>query len=369
MVESDEVPRPQTKREFGAAAHLANMSVRRAQALAFVDLSQGRGLEIGPLDAGIADPAAHAVSYVDVFDAEGIRVHYAQDDNVLLELIPEIHYPLYEGDSYRPLAEAAAPGAPFDWVIASHVIEHVPDVIGWLNEIASLTAPEAALLLAVPDRRYCFDRHRPPTTVGQAIEAHELGFTRPSIRAIYDFFSAAVTVDTASLWRGGTPPSFERRMFDAQQVDQQVARGRAGDYIDTHVWTWTPQAFVEQIREFRALGLADWYVEKIDQSPDTFEFWVLLRRCGTDGLAGANEVHSAIELPGWLVDEWAVVPAEFTPSSDVPDGSEALAEVERLTRRVAALELKLKRLRESRAMRVGNAALAAPRAVRRWVRR
>jgi hypothetical protein len=191
-------------------------------------------------------------------------------------------------------------------VIASHVIEHVPDVIGWLAQIAELSADGACLLLAVPDRRYCFDRHRPATTVGQALQAHELAETRPSTRAIYDHYTEMVNVDTAALWAGARPPGRGAHVYRLADASAAVDRGRAGEYVDSHVWTFTPWAFLELIQDLRRLSLCDWYVERIEPRVNDVEFHAVLRRGHRDGRAVAvKEPQPPSELPGWLYDESA----------------------------------------------------------------
>lgn len=299
--------RPLTKRDAGVEAQREVMAARRAHFLAYFDFSQGRGLEIGPLDSGIADPECHDVSFVDVFDTAGTREHYADDPNVILELIPPVDFPLYADGRFRTLSEATAEGAPFDWVIASHVIEHVPDVIGWLQQIAEITDDDARLVLAVPDRRYCFDRHRPPTTTGQALEAHEQQATRPGTRAVYDYFRTAVTVDTTDLWRGCRPPGRDARMHDLPATLANLARAREGEYVDCHVWTFTPQSFLEQVREWRELGLAPWYVERVDEVKGSVEFHAILRRAPRGPqdpqVPPVDEPELASDLPDWLEHE------------------------------------------------------------------
>ncbi len=52
---------------------------------------------------------------------------------------------------------------PADLLVASHVIEHVPDLITWLREIASVLKPTGQARLAIPDRRYTFDLLRVET--------------------------------------------------------------------------------------------------------------------------------------------------------------------------------------------------------------
>ncbi len=271
--------------------------------------------------------------YVDIFDSAGLREHYANDPNVHLELIPDVDFPHYVGGEFRDLATAAAPGAPFDWVIASHVIEHIPDFVSWLQQIAGLTAAGGALLLAVPDRRHTFDRHRPPTTVGQALEAHELGHTRPGTRALHDFPATVIRMTPRDLGRRKPIPGKERRVHpDLTEAIRQVERGRAGEYVDCHVWLWTPTDFLHQIQELRELGVIDWFVETIaPQSRKAGEFLVVLRRAA-DGQApdGLTEPDPGTDLPGWLHDE-------ISPFQE---------EIVRLEGRVARLQGRVENLRE-----------------------
>lgn len=348
---------PRTKREIGVETQLAHRRARREQFLELHDFSQGYGLEIGPLDAGIADESTDDVRFVDVFDQAGIREHYANDPGVIVELIPEIHYPILRDGRFQTLSEATAEGAPFDWAIASHVIEHVPDVIGWLQQIAKVTRDDARLILAVPDRRYCFDRHRPPTTTGQALEAYEQQATRPGSRALYDFFRAAVSVDTLSLWRGERPPGREARMHDLTTTMANVERARAGEYVDCHVWTFTPQSFLEQIKEWRELGLSEWYVERVVEVPRSVEFHAVLRRGSrdlADDPARADEPDLASDLPDWL-------DTEFELRARV---AELQGRVRRLRKRNAELNNRLKQADVPVATRIRRGALRRVRALR-----
>ena len=351
-----------TRRELGAAAHLESTEARRSHFLKLFDFSRGRGLEIGPLDSGIAAPEQHDVRYVDVFDAERIRAHYAEDPGVIPELVPEIDYWLIDDDGLtRTLSEAARPGAPYDWVIASHVIEHVPDLIGWLREIASITKDGGALVLAVPDRRYSFDRHRPPTTTGQALEAHEGAHSRPSIRAVYDFCRSAVAVDTVALWEGVRPPGREAAMFDDAGIRASLDRVRAGEYVDCHVWTFTARGFVQQLAELREFGLCDWYVERLDVPKNSVEFHAILRKLPSGHESDSvefSEVHASRDLPDWLEDEWLA--QERTRVLE--------AEVKVLRRRNRRLSSRLDALERSARFRVGKALVAPLGAVRRRLR-
>jgi Methyltransferase domain len=280
---------------------------RRSRLWALQDFSQGRGLEVGPLHEAIVGRDEADVRYVDVHDQAGLRAHYADDPGVPVDAIPEIDYTLVKPDgSTVSLADACREGAPFAWVVASHVIEHVPDVIGWLENLAEIVEDDGALVLMVPDRRYCFDVHRPPTTVGQMLEASELQATRPTTRAIYDYFSAAVNNDVRELW-AGLPPDYSQRMHTTDQALGKVAEGRSGSYVDCHVWLFTPESFLEQMHELRTIGQSSWIVDSMHPTRHHhIEFMVRLRRIprGQDTRSEQpGELLATTQLPEWLAEQ------------------------------------------------------------------
>ncbi len=115
------------------------------------DLSEGRGLELGPLHRPIATRDQTDVRYLDVQDQAGIQAHYAGDPGVDTAQIPPIDYFLQQPDGrILSLREAAGPGAPYDWVVASHVIEHIPDVIAWLQDLGEARTRRGAAAAGRP---------------------------------------------------------------------------------------------------------------------------------------------------------------------------------------------------------------------------
>ena len=320
---------------------------RRSRLWALQDFSQGRGLEVGPLHEAIVGRDEADVRYVDVHDQDGLRAHYRDDPGVPVDAIPEIDYTLVKPDGTTvSLAEACREGAPFSWVVASHVIEHVPDVIGWLENLAELVEDDGALVLMVPDRRYCFDVHRPPTTVGQMLEARELGASRPTTRAVYDYFSAAVHNDVLDLW-AGLPPNYDRRMHTTEQALAKVAEGRSGTYVDCHVWLFTPESFLEQMHELRTIGESSWIVDSMHPTRlHHIEFMVRLRRIprGADTTGEQpGELVATATLPEWAAEQAngrlrvAMVESELDA---------ARREVRQLKRRLARRRATLTRVRK-----------------------
>lgn len=140
---------------------------RRHYLLALIDPATQRGLEIGALCKPVVPPAAGRIEYVDHLPTEALREKYAADPNVDIDQIVPVNY--VWGASTLP---EAVGDQRFDYVIASHVIEHVPDPIGWFKEIAAVLKPGGVLSLAIPDKRWTFDCRREVTSASALIESY-----------------------------------------------------------------------------------------------------------------------------------------------------------------------------------------------------
>ena len=344
---------------------------RRARFAEFFDFGAGHGLEIGPLAKPIAVRPAADVSYVDITDRAGLVAHYADDPGVDTDAIPELDFWLTQPHGIVTIDEACAAGAPFDWVVASHVVEHVPDVIGWLQQIAAITADGGTLVLAVPDRRYCFDVHRPPTTVGQALEAHESGDRRPRTRAVFDYFHQVVTLAPADAWAGRVPGT-EARIHSLDAAVDFTRRAREGEYVDSHVWLFTPAEFVAFVDDLGRLGLVDLAVARlVPTRRNELEFYVLLSR-----LPRGADAASADEQRAWMHQAvLASLSAEELPDGPDRELREASARIARLERRLARATRQRDRARRrvqqltgSTRWRAGGIVTAAylRRRLRRW---
>jgi hypothetical protein len=277
-------------------------------------MHDGPGLEIGPLAAPIALKSFCDVRYVDVLETDRLREHYRDDPSVDLDLIPELDFWLQSADgTFRSLQDAVRGSAPYRWVIASHVVEHVPDLIGWLADIAAVLEDWSPLILAVPDQRYSFDVLRTPTTVGQILQAHLSADRVPSVRAVYDHFSGAVLAPADRVWSGWLPTSSDAVHYHSQQEAYEKAlEASRGDYVDAHVWTFEPDTFADQIAELGRLELVDFYVDEIiDTARDELEFYVRLVRLprrGDPDLIERQRQHTPSRPAPVVVEEPAGTP-------------------------------------------------------------
>lgn len=258
---------------------------RRARIVEPIGPLTGRGLEIGALEHPIVERGDAEVLYVDHADTDELREKYAGDENVGAIVEVDVVW----GDS--PLAAALGPRVPVDWVVASHVIEHVPNPIGWLDELASVMRDGAVLSLAIPDKRYCFDIHRRQTNAADIVGAWLAGSHRPNPAAVYEFYACLADVDASQAWAGAyTVEPFDE---DVERGIEWARRSAATDaYFDVHCWTFTPRSFLEILRTLFRAGLTSFRVAAFTETlPNELEFMCALERLPRtlDGDAARDE--------------------------------------------------------------------------------
>ncbi|GGF74831.1 hypothetical protein GCM10007301_38370 [Azorhizobium oxalatiphilum] len=187
--------------------------------------------------------------------------------------IEEVDYVWSDGD----LSEAipADQHGTFDAFIASHVIEHTTDVVSFLRSAQTVVSAGGAIILAVPDKRKCFDFYRPVSTTGDAIAAHRERRTRHNAKTQFD-----ASVFCVSKGGHGWPiddlraPHLEHD-FGAALDTLDLAN--SSEYVDAHNWIFTPASFELMILELAALGFLDMRVEFVAEAP-AVEFHARLRK-------------------------------------------------------------------------------------------
>jgi SAM-dependent methyltransferase len=310
-----------------------------------VDVANLRGLEVGPLVHPIVTAEDGSIYYADHAPTEDLRKKYAADPCVDEQKITSVDFVW----GALTLAEAAAAAAPFDYVVASHVLEHVPDLVGWLREVAEVLEPGGRLCLMIPDRRLTFDVRRRPSDLAEIVEAHLLHLRRPALRATFDHFSRHVDVDNGALWRG-TPAYPEGTPIDlAKGWDVAKRSVETEDYIDTHCWVFSDAEFVALMGDLMRMNLIDFrFVGFTAPQVGDLEFFAVLERLD-DTSSPADRLSIALgSLPA--ADSMATVPLPPPPEQFDP----AVVTAETLSKREIALIRRKRRTMEKAYTLIGR---------------
>lgn len=248
---------------------------RRRRLLARVDTSGRRGLEIGALANPVLEPGTPGVLFADRVSTAELRALYAGHERADgLDLSRLVPVDVVIGDG--TVAAALGSRGPVDYVVASHVIEHVADPTGWLRDLSDCLVEGGLLWLVVPDKRFTFDHFRAPTTLRELLEAHLGGWRRPSPGQVYDAVAHGVPVEPLDVWRGRPirrpPPAHAQALALARSA-------AAGAFHDTHCTVWTPGQFAGVVGALIAADLVPLEFARLEPTPlPHLEFYVTLRK-------------------------------------------------------------------------------------------
>lgn len=288
----------------------------------------GPGVEVGPSHNPTAPKReGYQVHIIDCLDREGL-VERFRAHSVRLENIEEVDF-LWRGEPY---AELTGRRHHYDWVIASHVVEHTPDLIGFLQECDSLLKPGGVLSLAIPDKRYCFDYFRPIAGLGKVIDAHDRRLTRHTAGTAVEFTLNASKREGMIAWSNSHPgrTDLTHDLTAARKVME--AAERSSKYQDFHAWCFTPHSFRLLIEDLFALGRISLREVAFFDSAGC-EFFVTLGRHGAGSGLSRPEL---LEHIGRELSEEHLTEESRQWEKKLAAGEEARAEVERERRRFKA---------------------------------
>ncbi len=232
------------------------------------------GLEFGPLTSPLVGRHEGRVEYVDHASTADLRRKYADDRNVDVSQLVEIDHVLEHGRLPTTVQQQS-----YEYIIAAHVFEHLPNPLGWLRECADVLQPGGAIGLTIPDKRFTFDRLRPCTVLADWVEADLLDRRQPSPRSVFEGALLSVPMPLGETWH--RPPSL------AEMAPQGVgrlpwvlglARKATGDYFDIHCTIVTPGSCLSLLADAAELDLHPFRLSAFrDTDFGGYEFHVQLR--------------------------------------------------------------------------------------------
>jgi len=250
---------------------------RRKNLLSSLDIQAGPVLEIAPLYRPMVLKSDCEVYYCDCCDTnESSKKH----NNYTHDQIVEIDFVWLPGTELS----SASPISSFQTCVASHVLEHVPNPIGWLNSIFEVIPIGGVIALALPAKEYCFDLFRQDTSVAQLLDLWFRKPTLPTTLQIYDFLSKSVGTGFKNTPSDSIASCISecRRDYSNQQAlefSQHVWNNKA--YLDCHCSVFSLETFPSIFNELVELGIINCRVDACFSCPETpSEFYVHLVKLG-----------------------------------------------------------------------------------------
>ncbi|MGH6862257.1 MAG: class I SAM-dependent methyltransferase [Phyllobacterium sp.] len=251
---------------------LSKIAVARRQYLARHVASFGSIAELGAFDNPVfSSDLDDDVKYIDWFSKEELIDMHKNNPRRNFARAVDVDYVIKDHLFARHIS------ARFDTISGSHVIEHIADVISWLNQLESLLSPGGRLFLAIPDRRYTFDFYRKESTAVEMVRASVDRLQRPDTWQLFDHFYYHQKVDCQAIWSGQAPSKFSPR-FDLDDALQRAERA-SSTYTDAHCWVFTPESFKRAMDDLFVGGFTKLSVHHVEPTmKNENEFWAIMRK-------------------------------------------------------------------------------------------
>lgn len=254
----------------------------------------GLGLEIGPSHNPIAPKKeGFNVHILDHLSADDLRKKYFDqgDYGVNIENIEDVDF-IWTG---QPYSELIGSSNCYDWIIASHVVEHIPDLLSYLRQCTELLKEGGLISLVVPDKRYCFDYFSKQSTTGNILDAYYERRTKPTPGQIFDHFANSIKCGGRVAWSDDLNGGEKEFMYTFLQAQEKLQDAIAEEYyIDAHCWKFTPSSFIFLISDLNKLGLIDLSI-KHHFDTEGCEFYITLEKSASSIDFNRMEAISRIE--------------------------------------------------------------------------
>jgi hypothetical protein len=212
-----------------------------------IQLKDKKGLEFGPFDRPLYRQEDYDVIYADVVSTEELvlRAHEYPARN------PAAVCPIEIDLGKTTLSAYFSHHAKVDFVACSHMLEHTPNLIGWLHEVATILNPAGRIFIVYPDRRYTYDILRPFTSIAALLDRDRRGLTKPAFDTVLEHYIYYREVRAGQIWNRlvdpeAIPPTFPLNVAVANATTSQF------EYVDVHCNVFSDSEFEETIRYLSA---------------------------------------------------------------------------------------------------------------------
>lgn len=217
-------------------------------------LLSGKGLEIGALHERASLPSKCRVEYCDAISKEEA-----------MKLFPEIkHHKLVDVKYICNLDEQGLnifSDNTFDFIILSHVIEHVANPINVVKELFRAVRPGGIVLIAAPDKTYTFDKNRGITPFSHLLAEFNQGVKDVTDDHYIDFIK-------------NVHP--EMMQYDTEKFNEAVKKVKSRR---EHAHVWTSDSFKDfLLSTFKELNISARLLMENKASQNGLEYYGLWQK-------------------------------------------------------------------------------------------
>jgi 2-polyprenyl-3-methyl-5-hydroxy-6-metoxy-1,4-benzoquinol methylase len=210
-----------------------------------IDSSGIKILEIGAFDYPTFSRDEANISYCDYFTKEELFANYNSAKPERVKNAVDIDYVIKDNNFSKYINQK------FDLVIANHVIEHVPNIISWMQNISLILNKGGLLFLSVPDKEYTFDKIRPLTSITQTIRNYNENVEAPTIYHVYEHLYFYRPIRANDVWNDNYQHLLHKKRIANSCIAMEIARKEVtnNNYVDVHCNVFTYKSFLEIFEE------------------------------------------------------------------------------------------------------------------------
>lgn len=256
------------------------MDVRKEYFKRHISNPHARILELGPLNYPVVLKEYYPnCRYCDIRSTEEVKSLYSGnsyleatgiyvDTDTIVEIDDVIH------ESYT---EFYCDEEKFDVVVASHVLEHMEDLISALLDIGGILKPNGKFCIFYPDKRYAFDHFRQSTSFRDAYNVYRNG-VKYNAPMVLDFFLMAVKEnDPFRFWNNENLEDLLLPLSPQKAIPPFEKAENGVRMPDVHYWPFTDWDFLLFLYECTKMGLLPYRcLDFVQTQRNTQQFMLLL---------------------------------------------------------------------------------------------
>lgn len=254
----------------------------RARMANYIKDYDSRILEIGPLKRCLLDREKyHNYFFADIRSTEEIKQVYAGNRylektgiSINIKEIIDIDY-VIQG-SYSATFKNSE---KFNYIIVSHVLEHVPNLIDFFLDIQNIIEENGEIIIIYPDKRFCFDHFRSDSKFSDIYNVY-LNGNKALGAQVLDFYTNVIPEnDPRKFWENGDGVDFNFKNDKKKNLKayHNTIKGKLEE--DVHYWPFSDYAFIKFLQDASVYNLFPFSVKEfIPTQLNTQSFLVILSK-------------------------------------------------------------------------------------------